>query len=217
MVDTTHNTNANRYKLFSFVVHDVFGKTANIRTISGAWWKFSRKVIWTKVQVVMSDKAVREKDVLHEMLPQARQLLCQWHVITWLKKQAARLLKPVKTEVKALMRLLVYAESPHEYDDAKGAMLQKLGGDASHELCKTFMENWDDSQDGWVSYRRGNAPHLTNNTNNRIESKWGKLKDIINESFSIVQLLSTLITLQEYSEEQYLKEYHRVGSRPARI
>eukprot|EP00644_Phytophthora_capsici_P018580 jgi/Phyca11/128090/e_gw1.73.201.1 len=26
LVDSTHNTNANRYKLFSFVVHDVFGK-----------------------------------------------------------------------------------------------------------------------------------------------------------------------------------------------
>ncbi|KAE8952616.1 hypothetical protein PF011_g32654, partial [Phytophthora fragariae] len=26
MVDSTHNTNENRYKLFSFVVHDVFGK-----------------------------------------------------------------------------------------------------------------------------------------------------------------------------------------------
>ncbi|OWZ13690.1 hypothetical protein PHMEG_00012932 [Phytophthora megakarya] len=29
-------------------------------------------------------------------------------------------------------------------------------------------------------------------------------------------LLSTLITLQEYAEEQYLAEYHRVGSQPSR-
>jgi hypothetical protein len=26
LVDATHDTNANRYKLFSFAVHDVFGK-----------------------------------------------------------------------------------------------------------------------------------------------------------------------------------------------
>ncbi|KAE9012950.1 hypothetical protein PR003_g16384 [Phytophthora rubi] len=26
LVDSTHNTNANRYKLFSFMVHDVLGK-----------------------------------------------------------------------------------------------------------------------------------------------------------------------------------------------
>ncbi|OWZ14014.1 hypothetical protein PHMEG_00012566, partial [Phytophthora megakarya] len=28
LVDSTHNTNSNRYKLFSFVVHDVFGKVS---------------------------------------------------------------------------------------------------------------------------------------------------------------------------------------------
>jgi hypothetical protein len=28
LVDSTHDTNANRYKLFSFVVHDVFGKVS---------------------------------------------------------------------------------------------------------------------------------------------------------------------------------------------
>ncbi|GMF49228.1 unnamed protein product [Phytophthora fragariaefolia] len=49
-----------------------------------------------------------------------------------------------------------------------------------------------------------------------IETKWGKLKDIINDSFTIDQLLSTLITLQNYAEEQYLAEYHRVGSSPSR-
>ncbi|EGZ11824.1 hypothetical protein PHYSODRAFT_517941 [Phytophthora sojae] len=78
------------------------------------------------------------------------------------------------------------------------------------------MANWDSNQDEWVSYKRGNTPHLTNNTNNRIESKWGKIKDVINDSFTIDQLLSTLMTLQHYAEEQYLAEYHRVGSRPSR-
>ncbi|KAE8968660.1 hypothetical protein PF011_g27099 [Phytophthora fragariae] len=29
LVDSTHNSNANRYKLFSFAVHDVFGKVGN--------------------------------------------------------------------------------------------------------------------------------------------------------------------------------------------
>lgn len=33
MVDSTHNTNANRYKLFSFVVHDVFGKVFACKSV----------------------------------------------------------------------------------------------------------------------------------------------------------------------------------------
>ncbi|KAE9166593.1 hypothetical protein PF002_g31077 [Phytophthora fragariae] len=171
---------------------------------------------WAKIQVVMTDKAIHEKDVLREELPDARQLLCQWHVITWLKKQCSRLAPSVKKEVKSLVRLLVYATNKDEYEDAKGAMLELLGGDTSHEFYRTFMANWDNTQDEWVSYKRGNTPHLTNNTNNRIESKWGKIKDVINDSFTIDQLLSTLMTLQDYAEEQYLAEYHRVGSRPSR-
>ncbi|GMF43370.1 unnamed protein product [Phytophthora fragariaefolia] len=156
---------------------------------------------WAKIQVVTSDKAVREKDILRDELPEARQLLCRWHVITWLKKQAARLAPASKKEVRSLVRLLVYAANKDEYDDAKDALLTALGGDMSHEFYRTFTTNWDSTQDEWVAYKRGNIPHLTNNTNNRIETKWGKLKDIINDSFTIDQLLSTLITLQNYAEE----------------
>ncbi|KAG6951746.1 hypothetical protein JG687_00013423 [Phytophthora cactorum] len=76
----------------------------------------------------MTDKAVHEKDVLRDMLPQARQLLRHGHVIIWLKKQAARYAGAVKKEAKAFVSLLVYAKSAEEYDDAKGALLEKLGG-----------------------------------------------------------------------------------------
>ncbi|EGZ19485.1 hypothetical protein PHYSODRAFT_430265, partial [Phytophthora sojae] len=126
------------------------------------------------------------------------------------KKQAARLAPSVKKSVKSLMRLMVYASNEDEYEDAKGAVLELLGGDTSHELYRTFMANWDSNQDEWVSYKRGNTPHLTNNTNNRIESKWGKIKDVINDSFTIDQRLSTLMTLQHYAEEQYLAAYHQI-------
>ncbi|KAE9272966.1 hypothetical protein PF008_g29959 [Phytophthora fragariae] len=162
----------------------------------------------------MTDKAMHEKTVLKEEFPQARQLLCQWHVVTWLKKQAARLASSVKKQVKAMMGLLVYARSKMEYDEARSTMKELLGGDETHPLYKTFLENWDNSQEEWVSYLRGNVPHLTNNTNNRIESKWGKIKDVIKGTSSIDELVTTLITLQEYAEDQYIAEYHRVGSRP---
>ncbi|KAF1783737.1 MULE transposase domain [Phytophthora cactorum] len=56
----------------------------------------SRKVVkifkrnnadWHKIRVIMTDKAVHEKYVMCEMFPQATQLLCQWHVVTWLKSK----------------------------------------------------------------------------------------------------------------------------------
>ncbi|KAL4093296.1 hypothetical protein PRIC1_010730 [Phytophthora ramorum] len=162
----------------------------------------------------MTDKSMHEKTVLKEEFPQARQLLCQWHVVTWLKKQATRLASSVKKQVKAMMGLLVYARSKVEYDEARSTMKERLGGDEGHPLHQTFLDNWDNSQEEWVSYLRGNVPHLTNNTNNRIESKWGKIKDLIKVTCSIDELVTTLITLQEYAEDQYIAEYHRVGGRP---
>lgn len=156
----------------------------------------------------MVDKAVHEKAVLHDAFPQARQLLCQWHGITWLKKQAN------KQDVKGLLKALVYARSSQDYEDTKGALLDVLNGDAEHPMYKFFMGNWDDSQDKWVSYRRRNVPPLNNNTNNRLESKWGKIKQVVVSNFTLDNPISTLITLQRIAEDEYLAQYHKVGSRP---
>ncbi|OWZ03785.1 hypothetical protein PHMEG_00024425 [Phytophthora megakarya] len=162
-VDTTHDTNSNRYKLFSFVVHDVFvkGQYVHYALVQTEHMVNLRRVMeifksnnpeWTKVRVVITDKAFHEKKVLLEIFPKAHQLFCQWHVLTWLKKQAGRLAPNVKKEVKSLIRLLVYAESTQGYEDAKVALLEQLGGDSSHPLYKTFQDNWDSSQEEWVTY-----------------------------------------------------------------
>ncbi|GMF49147.1 unnamed protein product [Phytophthora fragariaefolia] len=138
----------------------------------------------------MADKAIHEKTVLKEEFPQARQLLCQWHVVTWLKKQAARMTSSVKKEVKVLMGLLVYARSKMEYDEARSTMKDLLGGDERPDIF------------GELGQLAGGM------------GLWGKIKDVIKSTFSIDELVTTLITLQEYAEDQYIAEYHRFGSRP---
>ncbi|KAE8953234.1 hypothetical protein PF011_g32472, partial [Phytophthora fragariae] len=82
LVDSTHDTNANRYKLFSFVVHDVFGKgqyvhhalvesehKVNLRCVIEIFKKNNPE--WEKIRVFMTDKAMHEKTVLKEEFPQA--------------------------------------------------------------------------------------------------------------------------------------------------
>ncbi|KAL4166922.1 hypothetical protein KRP22_012409 [Phytophthora ramorum] len=49
---------------------------------------------WDKVRVFMTDKSMHEKTVLKEEFPQARQLICQWHVVTWLKSKQPGWLRP---------------------------------------------------------------------------------------------------------------------------
>ncbi|KAE9246161.1 hypothetical protein PF004_g4928 [Phytophthora fragariae] len=104
MVDTTHDTNANAYKLFSFVVHDCFGKGQYVQhaLVERETKDILRLVVnvfkdnnpaYSNVKVVMTDKAFHEKDVLAEVFKQARQLLCQFHVQQWFAKQVGRLMR----------------------------------------------------------------------------------------------------------------------------
>ncbi|ETL46993.1 hypothetical protein L916_03221, partial [Phytophthora nicotianae] len=230
LVDATHDTNANRYKLFSFAVHDVFGKgqyvfhslieteeIPNLRMAVESFKKYNPS--WKDIRVVMTDKAMHEKTVLRESIPQAPQLLCQWHVITWLKKQAVRLAPKNKDKLKGLVKALVYSRNSQEYEANKTAILQSLGGgggDKEHPMYKFLMDNWDNSQDEWVSYRRGNVVHLDNNTNNRLESKWGKIKQVLEKHFTLDDTISTPIMIQGIAEDEYVSQYHEVGSRPVR-
>ncbi|ETP22099.1 hypothetical protein F441_04524, partial [Phytophthora nicotianae CJ01A1] len=75
------------------------------------------------------------------------------------------------------------------------------------------MQHWDTTTDKWVMFKRGGVPHLMNNTNNRLESKWGRINEVMDTHMTIDELISILTTLQGYAEERYLSVWHRVGSR----
>ncbi|KAE8991082.1 hypothetical protein PR002_g20963 [Phytophthora rubi] len=100
LADTTHGTNANQYKLFSFVVTDFFGKGQyvqhalvkaetedNLRLAIKCFQ--SNNPSWNKVKVFVTEKDFHEKAVLAEAFPGTRQLLCTFQVVTWLEKQVA--------------------------------------------------------------------------------------------------------------------------------
>ncbi|OWY95994.1 hypothetical protein PHMEG_00033855, partial [Phytophthora megakarya] len=226
LVYTTHGTNVNQYKLFSFAVTDFFGKGQyiqhalvkaetkdNLRLTIESFKSYNPT--WSKIRVFITDKAFHEKAVLLEMFPKARQLLCLFHVVTWLERQAGRLSsgsQAHKEMLKAAITAIVYSNSETEYEQGKAYLLQLLGGHTDHELYQSFLNNWDANRREWVLFERGNVPHLRNHTNNRLESKWGKVKQVINKDDFIDDLISTLIFLQEVAEDKYLREYHRVGS-----
>lgn len=102
LVDTTFCTNANRYKLFSFVVHDIHGKgqfvqhslmtsesKANMKDAVNSFKKNNER--WTEIKVIITDKDKKERSVLAQAFPGARLLLCQFHVISYLEKKVVSL------------------------------------------------------------------------------------------------------------------------------
>ncbi|KAF4150066.1 MULE transposase domain-containing protein [Phytophthora infestans] len=185
LVDTTHDTNAHAYKLFSFVVQDCFGKgqyiqhalveretKENLRLVLQTF--VASNPSYNGVEVLMTDKAFHEKAVLAEVFTSARQLLCQFHVQQWFAKQVARLDKGTTEEkavIEASMGQMIDSASAKEYEDQKSLLLDLLKATASILSLR-------------LSWRTGTA-------NKR-----------------------TLIMLQEWAEDEYIEEYNKVGSRP---
>ncbi|EGZ09033.1 hypothetical protein PHYSODRAFT_525812 [Phytophthora sojae] len=101
-----------------------------------------------------------------------------------------------KQELKDILASLVYADSEHQYKRCKLLLLNRLDDRKDHPLYKYFIKKWDGITDEWVSYLRTDVPHLGNHTNNRIEAKWAKLKDLIRPSASVDVCIATLIGLQ---------------------
>ncbi|RLN93883.1 hypothetical protein BBJ28_00011897 [Nothophytophthora sp. Chile5] len=97
------------------------------------------------------------------------------------------------------------------YVHGKAYLLELLEGDTSVPLYQLFINHWDNMEEEWVAYLRGNVTHPNNNTNNRLESKRYKIKQATKRSGNIDVLISTLILLQEWYEDEYIRQYHRVG------
>ncbi|KAE9075177.1 hypothetical protein PF006_g28382 [Phytophthora fragariae] len=92
-------------------------------------------------------------------------------------------------------------------------MLRSLGHNMKDPFYEYFDANWETCKEEWVDYLRDNVPHLNNHTNNRIESGWGKIKQVVDREDPIDELISTLVMLQEWSEERYMKEFKCLGTR----
>ncbi|KAE9274109.1 hypothetical protein PF008_g29679 [Phytophthora fragariae] len=151
LVDTTFGTNVNRYKLFSFVVHDIHGKGQYV--------------------------------------------------------QHALMTSESKAHMKDAKKVVALCDGSQEHKQALKDIFA-----AMHPLFKYFLKNWDGITEEWVSYQRSNVPHLGNNTNNRIEAKWAKLKDLIRPSAGVYECLATLLGLQGICENEYEVELNKIGT-----
>ncbi|OWY98008.1 hypothetical protein PHMEG_00031336, partial [Phytophthora megakarya] len=84
--------------------------------------------------------------------------------------------------------------------------------DEVHPFEIYFMTNWDACKGRWVTCFRQDCPHLGNNTNNRLESGWGKLKPDLNMYMSLDESMSTVITLQLLKEKEYSRQIEDIRS-----
>ncbi|KAE8962905.1 hypothetical protein PR001_g29548, partial [Phytophthora rubi] len=130
MIDATHGTNLSKYKVFSIMAHDAFGKGQFVQhavvqnernpTLSTALEEFKRNnPAWSRVKCILIDKDFGEIGVLKKAFPDATLLLCQFHVLKYLREQIASkdygFNSWQKQQLDGLINLLVYAKTERQY------------------------------------------------------------------------------------------------------
>ncbi|OWZ07587.1 hypothetical protein PHMEG_00020004 [Phytophthora megakarya] len=85
-------------------------------------------------------------------------------------------------QIDTCVHTMVYADSEdtygHAYDELMRGYASALGGPG---------------QDRWVMYKRADLPHFSNHTNNTLECFFGKLKNSVDGSKSMVQCVKGLV------------------------
>ncbi|KAF4133964.1 hypothetical protein GN958_ATG16863 [Phytophthora infestans] len=74
-----------------------------------------------------------------------------------------------------------------------------------------FDDNWTTCKEQWSSIYRGNIPHLGNQTNNRLESSWQKLKSLVNRSTTLDECVVAILFWQTVNERSWERSINRIG------
>jgi len=137
MIDATHGTNASKYEVFSLVAHDAFGKGQFVQhavgqnerrlTLMTALEEFKQNnPAWSRIKCIIIDKDFTEMSVLKEVFPDVIVLLCQFHVLKYLREEIARtdygFTTWQKQQLQSIMNLLVYAKTEREYNKYRAYM-----------------------------------------------------------------------------------------------
>ncbi|RLN06541.1 hypothetical protein BBJ28_00021182 [Nothophytophthora sp. Chile5] len=173
---------------------------------------------WEQTKVIVVDKDLNEVQVLKRMFPDSRVLLCHFHVIKWLAK-AVRDDKKYGTYPSEVLKQLdhcvsnmVYAKVEEDLQDYADEFKTLACRGDREALWSYFQDNWMDCKEMWVTAFRMHLPHFRNNTNNRLESFFGKLKADIDSSYSMKDCLKAILKFQRRKEDEYKTKTLMPGS-----
>jgi hypothetical protein len=216
------------YQLLTFMAVNAFGEGAVVQhsliEANGDWHmekaiSHFRRMHPTRIdhlRVIVVDKDLNEIRVLESNFPDARILICHFHVIKYFKKKRS---KPEfgktstedSSQIDAAIHNMVYASCEDDYErnlDTLKGLCDRIG---LQEFFNYLERNWNDCQDRWVMFRRANLPHLKNHTNNRLERFFGKLKDGIDSSMGMSACIKALLAYDRRVENELQYRSLRIG------
>ncbi|KUF86859.1 hypothetical protein AM587_10007852 [Phytophthora nicotianae] len=177
MVDCSHKTNRYNYQLLTFMSVNEFGEGCVVQQSlikpNGDWhmeraiahFKRSNPTKIDQLRVIVVDKDLNEIRVLETNFPEARLLICHFHVIKYLKEMRSKpdfgkISGEDASQVDALVHKMVYARSEENYDETCASLKGLCERIGIQGFWEYFDKNWNSCQDRWVMYRWQNLPHF---------------------------------------------------------
>ncbi|CAH1738143.1 unnamed protein product [Aphis gossypii] len=150
--------------------------------------------ISAKTRVYITDKDMKERNVIKQVFPNAALTICLFHTLKTFNREITcdkRNITPNERDTaKEIIQNIIYCKSELEYDK----LYKHLKTVAPETVIEYYNKNWHGIRDEWVigmTYMTGN---FMNKTNNRLESFNGKLKSVI----------SCFSTLEDFVEKLFI-------------
>ena len=150
---------------------------------------------WDKVQVVMADKDISERDVIKQCLPNASVVICLFHALRSFRREITCEKMGISSGQRMfcleMIQRMAHATSETEYSQ----LYEQFRQDAPREVVLYFSDHWHTIKNEWVLGLKFGGGSFLNSTNNRLESINGKLKQVINKHSSLEDFVKNFFVI----------------------
>ncbi len=181
MIDSTYKCNINDYTLFNVITVDEHGKgfpigqafitneTAEMLDRALSDIEEMQGISLASVEIVLTDRDWAQLSVFERKLPQAKILLCSWHVLQNFWKQSRKVKgNRLKHELYLLARRMLHARAEEDFNAAHEALV-KHAGDEGAMMVQHIKTSWLPVVEQWAHFHRTNLRAYSMNTNSKIE------------------------------------------------
>ena len=177
----------------------------NGKTVGRALQFYKRQVSGSSPQTMMIDKDCKEHSAIRRAFPNARVLLCRWHVIKYLYQMISEKVRgatQLKQPLRQTTRGMAYARTEDDYEILYKESLTLLEDQDAEEpdaFGPYFERNWYALQfrRKWAQYLRRGCVALENDTNNHAEAMNGVVKRRTRRCFRLKEFISALLEISD--------------------
>ena len=235
-LDTSFNFEKAQYKVAAFVYLDPNTSKSEIAAFAlmsdetAACFEiilnsFSRVCVRQDL-IFLIDKDFTEISTLKNIFPSSTILLCIFHALKYMRCLISTALErqEKKNEMFGQFKKLVYSRTEEVFEKENETFLEMIdkvevkSGNKYVQFNDYYARNWERSRYMWVKCYRNSLPHLGDNTSNRVESSFGRLKQSILDTFvSIPKTVSAVQHLVQFADERLKDRYLAVTNRVLKI